>query len=342
MRTSLLMIVPLGVAFAAPVGAQESSPSAAAACDDDAFRAFDFWLGEWRVSDAAGREGGRSHISRISEGCALLEEWTNARGKTGTSLNMYDPGDGHWHQYWVGGDGTVLRLAGGLEGDTMSMTGVTATDSGPILERIRWAPQPDGRVEQRWDQSSDDGASWATLFTGYYERVAGAGSVDEAAGGPGPSACVNEQAHAFDFWAGTWDVESRRRDASGAWHETRNDWRAEEILGGCAFVDYTDGDFGTGHFRGMGTRYYDPGADRWYITWMSTEQPGAFETWEGGFEEGGTAQFLAEIETPRGTLLSRIRWWDIQEDSAEWEHAISRDDGESWTPTWRMTLTRAP
>jgi hypothetical protein len=29
----------------------------------------------------------------------------------------------------------------------------------------------DGRVEQRWDQSSDGGETWATGFRGFYERV---------------------------------------------------------------------------------------------------------------------------------------------------------------------------
>jgi hypothetical protein len=168
------------------------------------------------------------------------------------------------------------------------------------------------------------------------------GSEPDAGSADGPTACVNDTAHQFDFWAGTWNVESRRRDANGEWQETRNQWQAETVLGGCTFVDYADGDFGTGRLRGMGTRYYDPGADRWYITWMSTEQPGAFETWEGGFDERGTsAEFFTEVPTPNGPIRSRIRWWDIREDSAEWEHAISRDDGATWIPTWRMTLRRA-
>jgi hypothetical protein len=29
----------------------------------------------------------------------------------------------------------------------------------------------DGRVEQRWDQSSVGGETWATGFRGFYERV---------------------------------------------------------------------------------------------------------------------------------------------------------------------------
>ena len=167
-----------------------------------------------------------------------------------------------------------------------------------------------------------------------------AGPAERSGGGEGPSACVNEESHRFDFWEGTWEAESRRLARGGEWRETRNEWRAEAVLGGCAFVDYTDGDFGGGPMRGMGTRYYDPQADLWHITWMSTAQPGVMETWEGGFDESGRGEFFLELETPNGPLLSRISWWDIREDSVEWEHAISRDGGESWQPTWRMTLRR--
>jgi len=162
--------------------------------------------------------------------------------------------------------------------------------------------------------------------------------VDTAAG---PTACVNEASHRFDFLAGEWIADSRRIDESGAWHETRNPWSVETVLGGCAFVDYVDADFGSGRFRGMGTRYYEPDADRWYITWMSTVEPGVLEIWEGGFDESGDGRFYQEIDTPSGAVISRIRWWDIRERSVEWEHALSRDGGETWAPTWRMTLRRA-
>ena len=156
----------------------------------------------------------------------------------------------------------------------------------------------------------------------------------------GPTTCSALEAHRFDFWAGDWSVESRRRDSTGEWRETRNQWRAETVLGGCTFVDFADGDFGTGAMRGMGTRYYDAQRDRWFITSLSTENPGELGLWEGGFDEAGVGDFFMDIETPTGTLRSRIRWWDVTADGAEWEHAISRDQGATWTPTWRMTFRR--
>lgn len=130
------------------------------------------------------------------------------------------------------------------------------------------------------------------------------------------------------------------RGPDGTWVETEATWRAEEILGGCAFIDFARGDFGRGSMRGMGSRYYEPESDTWYITWLSTRSPGRLQIWEGGFDDDGTATFLQEVSTPQGPLLSRIRWWDLSDDYAEWEHAISRDGGETWQTTWRMTFRR--
>jgi hypothetical protein len=49
------------------------------------------------------------------------------------------------------------------------------TDADPSatpLNRITWTPNPDGTVRQRWDQSTDSGATWTTVFDGLYARPA--------------------------------------------------------------------------------------------------------------------------------------------------------------------------
>ncbi|HSR42290.1 MAG TPA: hypothetical protein VLL48_08965 [Longimicrobiales bacterium] len=104
----------LAMGAPAPVFAQESPPDGCAA---EEHRHFDFWVGEWRVENPDGEEAGANTISRISEGCALLEEWVSARGISGNSVNFYDPERESWNQVWVGGEGTILRLEGGLNAD---------------------------------------------------------------------------------------------------------------------------------------------------------------------------------------------------------------------------------
>lgn len=151
-------------------------------------------------------------------------------------------------------------------------------------------------------------------------------------------ACDAPAFHAFDFWPGEWVVESRMRIPDG-WHESTERWSAEKRAGGCILVDYAEGDFGPTPMSGMGTRYYDPEADHWVITWLSTRAPGRVGRWTGGFDEAGVGDFFSEGEGP---VRSRIRWTDVSAGGAHWEYAVSRDGGGSWTPQWIMEFSRAP
>lgn len=57
---------------------------------DESFAEFDFWVGEWDVHVAGGDFAGSNVIQRAERGCVLLENWTNARGGTGSSINYVD------------------------------------------------------------------------------------------------------------------------------------------------------------------------------------------------------------------------------------------------------------
>lgn len=148
-----------------PVLAQTPSPKLR--CQEPEFRQFDFWLGKWTVRNPAGNEVGRSEVSRQSGDCAIREQWTAASGNGGMSLNYYDPAEHSWHQDWVGSDGTILHLRGGLKDGAMVLTSKAAKDSS-ALNRIRWTPLPNKQVRQEWAMSSDGGKTWQTAFDGLY------------------------------------------------------------------------------------------------------------------------------------------------------------------------------
>jgi len=117
-----------------------------------------------------GRKVGTSNITTASSHCAVREEWKSASGASGMSINYFDPDDRKWHQHWVGGDGTILHLEGGLVGNAMVLTGTTKGASGPVLNRVTWTPLPDGKVKQEWTTSADDGQTWNVVFVGTYEK----------------------------------------------------------------------------------------------------------------------------------------------------------------------------
>ena len=61
-----------------PTPASKPAPSQPPACVASEFRQFDFWLGKWRVTGPKGNQVGTSEISRVSEGCAIREQWTSS------------------------------------------------------------------------------------------------------------------------------------------------------------------------------------------------------------------------------------------------------------------------
>ncbi|MGD8698849.1 MAG: hypothetical protein PVJ43_06140 [Gemmatimonadales bacterium] len=174
-QSVLILTAGLGAAFLVPPGmlAQEVQPagqeSIVEACRGPEHRQFDFWLGDWEVTDTAGAIVGSNRIARVASGCGLLENWRGATGTEGTSLNWYEPQNGQWHQVWVG-SGYYLCLTGGIEDGNMILSGDRQTPGGVVVDQITWIPLDDGRVRQVWKVSRDSGGSWQVLFDGIYAR----------------------------------------------------------------------------------------------------------------------------------------------------------------------------
>lgn len=143
-------------------------------CSTAEHRQFDFWMGDWEVRDPAGKIVGHNRIVAIHNGCALQESWTGNGNFTGTSLNSYDAERRQWHQTWVDSGGGLLKLDGGIVAGSMVMSGeLPAPDAmgGVALQKIIWTPQPDGRVRQHWQTSTDGGKTWSTAFDGMYSKL---------------------------------------------------------------------------------------------------------------------------------------------------------------------------
>ena len=161
---SLLVLVP---ARSTPLQAQ----TPAAACTAGQHRQFDFWIGVWDVHQAGGKLAGRNTITRAYGGCVIEEHYVGARGYAGGSLNIYDASRDRWHQTWVDNGGLLLELDGAFRDGKMVLDGETVDSAGTVQkQRITWEPLPGGKVRQHWQQSTDGGGSWSTLFDGTYTR----------------------------------------------------------------------------------------------------------------------------------------------------------------------------
>ena len=148
-------------------GADAAPPAQAPACADPAHHEFDFWIGDWTVTEH-GKPAGTNRIDRLLEGCALLEYWTGASGTRGHSLNFYDAGRRLWQQTWIDSTGSALNLEGNFFAGQMTLSslkpGLKSAD------RITWTPNKDGSVRQLWEHTDDAGTSWTAAFDGVYTR----------------------------------------------------------------------------------------------------------------------------------------------------------------------------
>jgi hypothetical protein len=152
-------------------------------CHSAEFHQFDFWIGKWNVVAADGRPLGRNTITSVHGGCVLQEQWTGAKGKTGSSVSFYDPRTKQWHQFWVDSsglawlsydkEGNPSTIRGTFRDGVMEMTSVPGTN--PMV-RGTWKLLPDGRVRQAFDQWDDAKKKWTTAFEGFYVKDVGAGS----------------------------------------------------------------------------------------------------------------------------------------------------------------------
>jgi hypothetical protein len=140
-------------------------------CDSVPHRAFDFWVGDWVVTLADGREAGRNRIERDQAGCVLVERWQGAAGGSGLSMNYYDRAAGVWRQVWISPQ-SQIDLSGGMSAISMELEGtITYLDDGRSLPfRGTWTPLDDGRVRQYFEESREPG-QWTPWFEGFYRRL---------------------------------------------------------------------------------------------------------------------------------------------------------------------------
>jgi len=182
MKATTLAIL-LGVSLAADAQdeTQAAQTSLPPVCQTDPeFKAFHFWVGDWKVVGFKGEQpAGKNKISVVENGCAMVEEWTDIFGGTGQSLNYYNPMTKKWRQVWVsaGAGGNAIDYEGGMVDGSMVLEGTiwfyAQKKSAPF--RGTWTPLEDGSVRQFFEQYEPEKETWVPLFEAKYVRQDRAG-----------------------------------------------------------------------------------------------------------------------------------------------------------------------
>jgi ketosteroid isomerase-like protein len=133
-------------------------------CSAPAYRAFDFWLGDWDVFDDADNSlAARVRITSALNGCALREDYSGIDGSSGESLSSWDESHHVWRQNWVSGRGSQVSIEGALHDGSIVLTGPEQGTHTPDLVRGTWSPEATG-VREVGERSTDDGRTWQPWF----------------------------------------------------------------------------------------------------------------------------------------------------------------------------------
>lgn len=141
-------------------------------CCTNPHNQFDFWLGEWTVSDTLGGLIGTNTIIKQYGHCLIKESWVSNGKNRGTSYNYFNPSDTTWNQLWLDNQGAILKLKGNyIDGKMILKSDLQKGQRVAwYYNRIIWEKLENGNVIQTWDILNDKHILLTNLFTGIYKR----------------------------------------------------------------------------------------------------------------------------------------------------------------------------
>jgi hypothetical protein len=138
----------------------------------------------------------------------------------------------------------------------------------------------------------------------------------------------------LDFWIGEWTVTAAAQRIGQS--------RIERVLDGCAIIEHwQDAKGGTG----KSLFYPAPPHGVWHQVWVTNRA-----IHPGGVKEkrliaryaDGAVRFQGEVATPDGIILDRTTLTPRGRGTVRQLIEVSRDGGQSWTPSFDAIYTRAP
>jgi hypothetical protein len=148
-------------------GAADGTPCSA----NSESRQLDFWLGNWRVTYPGAPGSSSSRVYTELDQCLLIESWDGGKGHRGENMFAYSADDKGWRGMFADNQGRVHALEGKAAAGSAEFFGPSRDANGKaVLNRIRIVRVSADTVEQSWEKSADNGATWTMEFRGQYSR----------------------------------------------------------------------------------------------------------------------------------------------------------------------------
>jgi hypothetical protein len=177
---------------------------------------------------------------------------------------------------------------------------------------------------------------WFALFAdGADAAVSGA-----TVASPAQSSSSRDGVGDFDFQRGEWRVRHRVKRQE-AWIEFGGTCRNRALIDGSANVEEHTFMRSTGITYGIALRAYDAKTGQWTIWWVDSRDPHApLDPPVKGHFENGVGTFYSDYMADGKPMRLRYIWSHISAHSAQWEQAISSDQGKTWDTNWKMEFER--
>ena len=154
----------------------------------------------------------------------------------------------------------------------------------------------------------------------------------------------------FNFLLGHWRVENyrllKRLQNCDEWETFPATQHNQALPGKIGNIDDFIAETWRPGFVGLSLRLFNPQTQLWSIYWLDNVTGGLDLSGDmlppvvGKFVKG-IGIFEGEDVLDGRPIRVRYTWSKITSDSAQWEQAMSDDDGETWEMNWRMTFEKA-
>jgi hypothetical protein len=167
----ILSLVVAGGLFFLASSSASAAPDSATCSANPENRQLDYWLGDWTVTYPGMAGSAASKVSLDLGKCLLVESWDGGKGHSGKNMFAYSADDQSWHGMFADNEGRVHVFEGKVSNGLAEFAGPSrGPDGQKVLNRVKVVRVDANTVEQSWEKSADNGATWTTVFRGKYSR----------------------------------------------------------------------------------------------------------------------------------------------------------------------------